>query len=596
MSYLRLIQYKMQDWAENIASALNIEIAIADKNLTRIVGTGNFYDKIEENCPKDSLFATVIQSRSPKINLVKGEDCLKCSNFSSCSEFANISYPIVVEEEVIGVISFAAFNEEQTTAMKIKKDEYINILKHTIEMIEREILSIQMTNMLKEDTTEVNEIINCLSKGIILLNCQDEITHINNKAIKMLNMNLSNQQVIGKNIKDFITGIKLQDTGNKDMVDCWKINNKEVKVLYSMNKISLKRGKSSLMISFDLIRDIINLAKTYEEKEKVCFSNMIGKSKPILEAINRARIAANTDSTILIEGESGTGKDLFARSIHNESLRKDGPFIPLNCASIPESLMESELFGYEKGAFTGANVSGKKGKIELAHNGTLFLDEIGDLPLHLQAKLLRVLQDRTIDRVGGARSIDVNIRVISATNKNLIQLVRQGMFRLDLFYRLNVIPIVLPPLRDREEDVLLCAEFIIEKLCKRSNQERKKLSEHVKEFFLKYSWPGNIRELENVLEHAICFCEGKYITLKHLPVYFLENIQNQKVGISEEFYDFHSFPIGENKTLEQLKTEFEKFVIQEMIQIHGNTLDGKKAVAKRLNIGLTTLYRKLNQT
>ncbi len=242
----------MQDWAETMVAALNVEIVIADRKLTRIVGTGNFYDKIERNCPKDSLFARVIQSGDPKVNLTKGSDCIKCSNFSSCSEFANISYPIIVEGETIGVISFAAFNEEQTTAMRIKKDEYVNMLKHTIEIIEREILSIKMANMLKNDVTEVNEIINCLNKGIILLNSQDEITHINSKAIKMLDMDLSNQQVIGKNIRDFIHGIRLKDTWNRDIVDYWKINDREVKILYSMNKISLKRGKSSLMISFDL--------------------------------------------------------------------------------------------------------------------------------------------------------------------------------------------------------------------------------------------------------------------------------------------------------------------------------------------------------
>jgi transcriptional regulator with PAS, ATPase and Fis domain len=340
------------------------------------------------------------------------------------------------------------------------------------------------------------------------------------------------------------------------------------------------------MISFDEMQNIINIAKTYENKNKIFFENIIGNSKPLLESINKSKIAATTDSTILIQGASGTGKELFAKSIHNESLRKDGPFIAINCGSIPENLIESELFGYEKGSFTGASSSGKKGKIELANNGTLFLDEIGDLPLYLQTRLLRVLQERSIDKVGGAEPIDINIRVISATNKNLRELIKEGKFRLDLFYRLNIIPINLPSLKDREDDVFLCSEYILEKLCSRMNKEIKELSNEVKQRFKEYRWQGNIRELENILEHGVCFSNDEYIKLEDLPEYFFEDeillLNNRK-----------SF-LNENKTLEELKIEFEKSIINELISIYGDTVEGKKIVADKLNIGLTTLYRKMN--
>src|SRR5699024_5517316 len=280
-------------------------------------------------------------------------------------------------------------------------------------------------------------------------------------------------------------------------IGCWEINGEKVRVIYTVNKITITDSKYSLMISFDIISDIINIAKTYENKEKIYFKDIIGNSKPLLKAINKSKIAASTDSTILLQGDSGTGKELFARSIHNESLRKSGPFVAINCGSIPENLIESELFGYEKGAFTGANINGKKGKIELANNGTLFLDEIGDLPPYLQTRLLRVLQERTIDRLGGEESIDINIRVISATNKDLEKLVKEGKFRLVLYYRLNVITIGLPSLIEREEDVFLCSEYIIDKMCNKMDKGVKILSDKVKELFRRYSWPGNIRELEN---------------------------------------------------------------------------------------------------
>ena len=583
MSYLRLIQYRIQDIADTLASALNVDVAIADKNLTRIAGTGNFHDRIDEDCPEDSLFAIVLATGEPKVNINREGECINCSNSKHCSEYANISYPIKVEDEVIGVISFASFDVEQADNMMLKREEYSNMLKQTAFMIEQEIISIKVTNKLKNDITEVNEIINCVNKGIIIVNSLNEIIHINSKALKTLHIDVSNQSIIEKNILNFIKGIKLLDTFNRDLVDCWEINGKDVKIIYNINKILLKDNEFSLMISFDEMQDIINIAKTYENKGQIYFSNIIGNSKSVLEAINKSKIAASTDSTILIQGDSGTGKELFAKSIHNESMRKDGPFIAINCASIPENLIESELFGYEKGAFTGANTSGKKGLIELANNGTLFLDEIGDLPIYLQTKLLRVLQERSIDRIGGGQPIDVNIRVISATNQNLKKMVQDDDFRLDLYYRLNVIPINLPTLNNREDDVFLLSEYIIKKLCNTMNKEKKVLSTEVRHAFKKYKWLGNIRELENVLEHGICFSKDDYIRLEDLPEYFFED------NISKTTLELDS-----NKSLDQLKMEYEKSVIDELILIYGDTVEGKKIVAEKLSIGLTTLYRKLN--
>lgn len=591
MSYLRLIKNKMQNLAEIMASVMNVEVAIADKNLTRIVGTGNFYTKLDESCAEDSLFAKVMNSGLPIVNLTRDEYCDNCSNKDTCPEFANMSYPIKSENEIIGVISFASFDSEQANTMRFRKNEYYNMLKETAGIVEQEIVNIKITNKFVNDVAEVNEIINCLNTGIIILNSNNEIIHINSKALESLNISISSQKVINRSINEFIQDIKLNDTANNDLIDLWRINNKEVRVMYSINTILLGDNEFSLMISFDNIKDIINIAKTYENKEKIYFSNIVGNSKAILEAINRSKIAAMTDSTILIQGASGTGKELFASSIHNEGLRKDGPFVALNCASIPETLIESELFGYEKGAFTGANTTGKKGKIELAHNGTLFLDEIGDLPLYMQTKLLRVLQERTIDKIGGLEPIDVNIRIISATNKDLKQLVDEGKFRLDLYYRLNVIPINLPDLKDREDDVFLCSRHILDNLSYSMNVETKELSSEVRDTFKNYPWLGNIRELENVLEHGVCFSKDKYIELKDLPEYFIENYNKSQNRINLNTNKISSDYDG---SLEDLKIEFEKTIISEMLSKYGNTVEGKKKVADKLNIGLTTLYRKMN--
>lgn len=589
MSYLRLIQTKIQNLSETVAQALNVEVAIADKNLTRIVGTGNFYEKIDETCSHDSLFAKVIRDGEIIINLERNEHCIGCSNQKDCREFANMSYPIKEKKQVIGVLSFASFDANQANIMRFKKDEYFNMLKETAGIIEQEIENIHIVNELKKDITEVSEIINCLNKGIIILNSEKEIIHINSTALEILNINISEEKIIERNIGNFINGINLQETINFDTVGCWNIKGEDIRVIYNINKIKIGENEFSLMISFEFIRDIINLAKTYVNREKIYFENIIGNSKSFLKSINKSKIAASTDSTILIQGDSGTGKELFARSIHNESPRRKGPFIAINCASIPENLIESELFGYEKGAFTGANINGKKGLIELANNGTIFLDEIGDLPIYMQTKLLRVLQERSIQRLGAEKLIDINIRVISATNKDLRQMVSKGEFRLDLFYRLNVIPIKLPPLRDREEDVFLCSRYIINKHCHRMNKEEKILSEEVKTLFNRYSWPGNIRELENVLEHGICFSQNEYIELENLPEYILEQSD------LDEFKDRNfKLDLKQNKTLEDLKLEYEKDIINQLLLEFGDTVEGKKMVAKKLNIGLTTLYRKIN--
>ncbi|NLJ78990.1 MAG: sigma 54-interacting transcriptional regulator [Tissierellia bacterium] len=603
MSYLRWMQDTLQHTAMTLSSALNVDVVIADEHLTRIVGTGDFSNRLDEDCADDSLFANVIRTGQPQINL-KREDsdiCKNCSNRANCDEHANITYPIKPDGKVIGLVSFASFNEKQRETIDHKRYEYFNMLKYIANMIESEIVNIKVNNRMKRNIAEVNEIINCLNKGIIILNSNMEIIHVNTKALKTLSVDLSYTKIIDCHINTIIEDIKLEDTHNKDIVGSWKIGGKDIRVIYNIGELHLANDQLAFMISFDRVKEIMDAAKSYRIKEDIVFSNIIGNSEPLLQAINKAKIVAETDTTVLLQGASGSGKELFARSIHNESLRSEGPFVVINCASLPENIIESELFGYEQGAFTGASPGGKKGKIELANNGTLFLDEIGDFPLHLQTRLLRVLQERQIDRVGGSKPIDVNIRIISATNRDLETLVKEKKFRLDLFYRLNVVPIVLPDLKDREEDVFICSEYIIGKVCNRMNKEPKSLSDGVKKAFLQYHWPGNIRELENVLEHGICFATGNEIMLEDLPEYFLNN---KFPDMSDRSYRDEALPnidryadlvIDQQKNLEQLKRDFEKKIISELIETYGDSVDGKKMVSKKLDIGLTTLYRKMNE-
>ena len=245
-------------------------------------------------------------------------------------------------------------------------------------------------------------------------------------------------------------------------------------------------------------------------------NNIIGESRSFVQSVMKASAVAATDATVLLRGENGAGKEIFAHLIHQNSGRKRKPLIAMNCAAIPESLFESELFGYEEGAFTGAKKGGHLGRFQLAEGGTLFLDEIGDMPLLMQAKLLRVLQDGEIEKIGRQESVRVDVRLITATNQPLEQMIEEGKFRQDLFYRLNVVPIEIPPLRARGNDVVLLAANYLEKYNKKYNKQVR-LSEEVYQLFLRYSWPGNVRELQNIVESCVVLCDRGVISYVDLP-------------------------------------------------------------------------------
>ena len=253
-----------------------------------------------------------------------------------------------------------------------------------------------------------------------------------------------------------------------------------------------------------------------ELRERYDFSNIIGTSGPVREMYEQVAQVAKTNTTVLIRGESGTGKELIAHAIHYNSLRAKKPFVKVSCAALPESLIESELFGYEKGAFTGAQTR-KKGRFEMAEGGTLFLDEIGDINLGTQVKLLRVLQEREFERLGGTETIKVNVRLIAATNQDMEKAIADGTFREDLFYRLNVFTIFVPPLRDRKADLLLLADHFVEKFSREHGKMIKRISTPAIDMLMSYHWPGNVRELENALERSVLVCDGQVIHGHHLP-------------------------------------------------------------------------------
>jgi DNA-binding NtrC family response regulator len=324
----------------------------------------------------------------------------------------------------------------------------------------------------------------------------------------------------------------------------------------------------------------VSLRKKVEERYGL--EGLVGKSPQMLKIYELIETVAQTDTTVLISGESGTGKELAANAIHFQSPRKKGPFVKVNCAALPETLLESELFGHEKGAFTGA-LRQRKGRFEMADGGTLFLDEIGDISLGVQVKLLRVLQERQFERVGGNETLSVDVRLICATQKDLKDEIRKGAFREDLYYRLNVVPIALPPLRERREDVLLLADHFIDKFSKKMGKEITGLTGDAKTLLLKYPFPGNIRELENMLERAIALIKGKAIQAEDLP--------DELCGQPSSIQDVCNRIRG-SKPLTSATKLFEKEYIQSVLE---KTKGKKGQAADTLGISRKTLWEKIKE-
>ena len=310
------------------------------------------------------------------------------------------------------------------------------------------------------------------------------------------------------------------------------------------------------------------------------FGQIIGRNQKMVEVSRLIQKVASSDASVLLQGESGTGKELFARAIHTLSFRKDKPYIALNCAAIPGELLENELFGSEKGAFTGAHIR-KMGKFEIAHTGTIFLDEIGDMDISLQAKLLRVLQQKNFERLGGTKTVDVDVRVVAATNMDLPELIRQKKFREDLYYRLSVFPVVIPPLRERPDDVNELSEFFIDKFCREMKKPIKSLTREAGDLLMKYHWPGNVRELENTIERAIILAEGKKITPDHLAIRIRRDNEVQ---------------LREGAGLKEIggfaQQRAEKSAI---IRVLKDVRNNKRKAAKILKIDYTTLFDKIKK-
>ncbi|WP_130805280.1 sigma-54-dependent Fis family transcriptional regulator [Senegalia massiliensis] len=572
--------YKISDTLTNItnaiASVINVDVTIVDEKLNRIAGTGKYLDNIGEKLNDNCLFAYALKQNESFIieNPREHEACKNCTHKGVCREWAQVCCPIKINRDTIGIIGLIAFNKEQKEIISSNKMNLLEFLNHMADLIASKLDE----NRKKEEITlmasELEILLNSMNTGVISTGQNGEIKRCNIIANEMFELNKI------KNIKEIIKNKfsnKKSPISNKEFV--YKYKNKNYRAFYSVKPIIIENEVTGYIFTFTKMKEILKVVNDLSSPTQMTFfSDIIGESINIKDVKRYAKKISKSNSTVLITGESGTGKELFARSIHFESERADKPFIAINCTAIPENLIETELFGYEEGAFTGAKKSGKLGKFELAHKGTIFLDEIGDMPLHLQTKLLRVLQESVIERVGGNSVIPVDVRVIAATNKLLEQKVKYKEFREDLYYRLNVIPLKIPPLRERLDDITILVDNFLEKFNKRLNRNINKVSNNVIELFRQYHWPGNIRELENVIEYAVNMCVTDIINIGDLP----RNIREQE-------YE----NIKENTSSIMTIKELEKIEIKKALDRYGRDNKGIEKSARVLGIGRATIYRKI---
>lgn len=580
---LSIIKNSVQEVAEAIASVLHVDVTIVDKDFRRIASTGTYKDKIGNKIPSKCLFERVINEKMPHYieRYDKGQmtlACGECEAKNTCKEFATIGYPIICEDEVIGIIGINVFDEKQ--GLNISKDfsYMVNFLDRLSSLLVGNIEYIETISKLQIQKQEINHIINSLSEGIVCVDNKGQIKYINDKGKSIFHIN--NYKV--SNVKDIIKDFKLKYLMKEYegiVIEVHTNNNKSL--LIKTKSILIQEETVSNIIQINKKSDEVRAAyKLFANTKQIKFDDILGNSTSINRVKNICKNISKTDSTVLLQGESGTGKELFARAIHQESNRSNAPFVAINCASIPDNLLESEFFGYEGGTFTGAKKEGHMGKFEVANGGTLFLDEIGDLPLHLQPKILRVIQEHSFTKIGGKDEIFINVRIIAATNKNLDLMVSNGQFREDLYYRLNVIPIFLPSLREREGDISLLSEYLLKKYCIKYGLNDKKISDEVKKIFEVYKWPGNVRELENVIEYLVNISSDYIINVEKLPY----NINGG-----------NEINIDEKLSLKKRLDKYEKTILEEMLQTYGNDLEGKNNISRSLNIDLSTLYRKLTK-
>ncbi|MGM6926986.1 sigma-54-dependent Fis family transcriptional regulator [Escherichia coli] len=579
-SVLMQIQPTIQRFARMLASVLQLEVEIVDENLCRVAGTGAYGKFLGRQLSGNSrLLRHVLETKTEKVVTQSRFDplCEGCDSKENCREKAFLGTPVILQDRCVGVISLIAVTHEQQEHISDNLREFSDYVRHISTIFVSKLLEDQGPgdNISKIFATMIDN----MDQGVLVVDDESRVQFVNQTALKTLGVVQNN--IIGKPIRFRPLTFESNFThGHIQHIVSW--DDKSELIIGQLHNI---QGRQLFLMAFHQSHTSFSVANAPDEPH---IEQLVGECRVMRQLKRLISRIAPSPSSVMVVGESGTGKEVVARAIHKLSGRRNKPFIAINCAAIPEQLLESELFGYVKGAFTGASANGKTGLIQAANTGTLFLDEIGDMPLMLQAKLLRAIEAREILPIGASSPIQVDIRIISATNQNLAQFIAEGKFREDLFYRLNVIPITLPPLRERQEDIELLVHYFLHLHTRRLGSVYPGIAPDVVEILRKHRWPGNLRELSNLMEYLVNVVpSGEVIDSTLLPPNLLNNGTTEQSDVTEVSEAHLSLDDAGGTALE----EMEKQMIREALSRHNS----KKQVADELGIGIATLYRKIKK-
>ncbi|EMZ7163039.1 sigma-54-dependent transcriptional regulator [Escherichia coli] len=579
-SVLMQIQPTIQRFARMLASVLQLEVEIVDENLCRVAGMGAYGKFLGRQLSGNSrLLRHVLETKTEKVVTQSRFDplCEGCDSKENCREKAFLGTPVILQDRCVGVISLIAVTHEQQEHISDNLREFSDYVRHISTIFVSKLLEDQGPgdNISKIFATMIDN----MDQGVLVVDDDNRIQFVNQTALKTLGVVQNN--IIGKPIRFRPLTFESNFThGHMQHIVSW--DDKSELIIGQLHNI---QGRQLFLMAFHQSHNSFSVANAPDEPH---IEQLVGECRVMRQLKRLISRIAPSPSSVMVVGESGTGKEVVARAIHKLSGRRNKPFIAINCAAIPEQLLESELFGYVKGAFTGASANGKTGLIQAANTGTLFLDEIGDMPLMLQAKLLRAIEAREILPIGASSPIQVDIRIISATNQNLAQFIAEGKFREDLFYRLNVIPITLPPLRERQEDIELLVHYFLHLHTRRLGSVYPGIAPDVVEILRKHRWPGNLRELSNLMEYLVNVVpSGEVIDSTLLPPNLLNNGTTEQSDVTEVSEAHLALDDAGGTALE----EMEKQMIREALSRHNS----KKQVADELGIGIATLYRKIKK-
>lgn len=569
MKNLEEIRPSVERFVTAVSNSLRLEVAVFDSNCQLFFCTPVYLKKKGRTVHTPSL-REVIENGSVLVN-TPGEmtSCVGCRFKEHCPSTIEILCCIRADTDVAGVLAFTSFTKEGQRRISENTSVYLNAITEMANLFGGQILSISGGRGPANLDSNLIPIMELCEQPVLLTDAHGVILQYNQLAANLLKICDITSSSLWQIFPSAV--VKRIMEGN-DLFE------KSVTIANMATKISTR----AILVDGQITGFFIRISDNLKElsKENRYFEGIIGTSPAIMEVQRMIRRIANSPSPVLITGETGTGKELIARAIHEQSHRNKYPFVAINCSSIPESLFESELFGYEEGSFTGAKKGGKLGKIEMAQGGTLFLDEVGEMPLFAQPKLLRILQEYELERVGSNKKIHLDIRIIAATNRDLNDMVAEKKFRSDLFYRINVINLKLPSLRTRRDDIIPIAENYIRKLKLKMNTPLTSISPEAAEILLNFDWPGNVRQLQNIIEYAANLCETDTL----MPSDFPEVMRTCSETAVYPSSCGNPAASGSSDKEDRLR---------ELLEKYGYTLEGKKRIAAELNISLRTLYRRI---